>query len=420
MLEKIKSKLSNSRKSFIFKIIRTVAKISVGFFLLLLSQTSNAATQSLTALTLADVLDATLSKQQSTTVENTFFNKRENETSWLASSPKLGLNYLKSDQDQGTDEFEVSLNLPFKSSLQAQIDNDLIKSNKALKLLSSINQQLYFSGQIRTQLWQIKIAQSQASNIEKKLSFLARLEKQYSQLVNSNQSTKYPLLLIQQEILDAKIIRLDHHEKLNALMAQYYALTGLRFLPQDIIEKTFTTDTVSMTNHPQIKTLDQTWFEFERNLQLSSNKSAPWNLSLSAKQLDNNIFNETQIGIGVEVPITFLAVEKQALSNEWQREKSSYDSARSAQLITLQKKFQWLLSQQKALNQKQNLLEQSKALSKAIIRETQLLIDANQIDQSQALRRMLNAFNTKSQLQLNQLFLLKNIAMLRQSAGISL
>jgi len=420
MLEKIKSKLSNSRKSFTFKTIRTVAKISVGFFLLLLSQTSNAATQSLTALTLTGVLDATLSKHQNTTAENVFFNKSENETSWLASSPKLGLNYVKSDQDQGTDEFEVSLNLPFKSSLQAQIDNDLIKSNKALKLLSSINQQLYFSGQIRTQLWQIKIAQSQASNIEKKLSFLARLEKQYSQLVNSNQSTKYPLLLIQQEVLDAKIIRLDHHEKLNALMAQYYALTGLRFLPLDINEKTFTADTVSMTNHPQIKTLDQTWFEFERNLQLSSNKSEPWNLSLSAKQLDNNVFNETQVGIGVEVPITFLAVEKQALSNTWQREKSTYDLARSTQLITLQKKFQWLLSQQKTLNQKQNLLEQSKALSKAIIRETQLLIDANQIDQSQALRRMLNAFNTKSQLQLNQLFLLKNIAMLRQSAGISL
>ena len=78
------------------------------------------------------------------------------------------------------------------------------------------------------------------------------------------------------------------------------------------------------------------------------------------------------------------------------------------------------MSQQDSLTQKQTLLEQSKNLSKAIIRETQLLLDAHQIEQGQALRRMLNAFNTKSQLNLNQLFLLKNIAMLRQSAGISL
>jgi len=424
MLEKLKAKLSchskNKSKLFSFKTSSSKTHTFTGLLFLLVSQVTNAATQSVTSITLSDVLDATLSTHKNKNASSAIFTKNKQATTWLASSPTLGVNYLKSDQTQGTDELELSLNLPFKSALQTEIDDDLIHSSKTLQLLFTLNQSLYFSGLIRTQLWDIKIAKTKMSNIEKKLTFLARLEKQYQQLAQSSQITKYPLLLIQQEVLDAKIALLEHDESLSSLMQQYQLLTGLGYLPQNIEEEDLITEKLLMTAHPKIKKLDQEWFEFERNLQLSTNKSEPWNLSLSAKRLDNSNLNETQVGIGIEVPITFLSIEKQSLSNEWQREKNNYDLARSTQLITLQQQFQWLLSQQKSLAQKQSLLEQSKSLSKAIIHETQLLIDANQIEQGQALRRMLNAFNTKSQLSLNQLFLLENIAMLRQSAGISL
>ncbi|MBL4765778.1 MAG: hypothetical protein JKX67_10990 [Colwellia sp.] len=420
MLEKLKSKLSrhskNKGKHFHFKATSPLT----GFLFLLLSQVTNATSQSLASITLSDVLDATLSTQKSKNINRTPFTKNNQTITWLASSPKLGVNYFKSDQGQGTDELEVSLSLPFKSTLQTQVDDDLIRSNKTLQSLFSLNQKLFFSGLIRTQLWNIKIATTQASNIDRKLSFLARLEKQYQQLVKSSEVTKYSLLLIQQEVLDAQIARLSHNENLNGLMLQYQLLTGLNYLPLYIFEEKIITDKLLMTAHPQIQKLDQEWFEFERNLQLSTNKSEPWSLSFSAKRLDNNTLNETQVGVGIEVPLTFFAIEKQSLSNKWQQEKNNYDLARSAQLMALQQRFQGLLSQQSSLTQKQTLLEQSKHLSKAIISETQLLLDAHQIERGQALRRMLNAFNTKSQLNLNQLFLLKNIVMLRQSAGISL
>lgn len=416
MQEKRKSKFEDCNNIFSLKVMSLLTCL----LLSLISQIAISKSQSLKSLTLSDILDATISTQESISTKSKVFTQDKNETTWLASSPTLGLNYFKSDQTQGTDELEVSVNLPFKSALQTQIDDKLVHLDKTLHSLFLLNQKLYFSGLIREQLWDIKIVQTLAGSTEKKLSFLARLEKQYQQLFQSAEITNYPLLLIQQEILNTKIDLLNHNTDLTNLMQQYQLLTGLSYLPKHIDEDNVSLKNMTMTAHPQIQKIDQEWIEFEQTMQLSSQKSEPWNLSLRAKKLDNNTLNETQLGVGIEVPITFLTVNKQSLSNEWQREKHNYDVMRTSQLIALQQQFQWLLSQQKALTNKQHLLEQSKTLSKAIITETQLLIDANQIEQGQAIKRMIKAFSTKTQLSLNQLFLFKNIAMLRQSAGISL
>jgi outer membrane protein TolC len=389
--------------------------LSISFFSITNAQT-------LSSLTLADALDAAIAQQHKMVIQqqtNDF--KLNKSSSWLASSPSIAMSYLKSDLQQGTDELEMSLNLPIKSSLQSNIDQSLVDSNKTLSRLFTSNLRLQLSAVLREQLWNIEIAQIKRETLQQKVQFLKQLEQQYQQLFQSTLVTKYPLLLIKQETLTTKIELLSSQQALNTYLLQYESLTGLTTLPRNINEQLDEINiSVLLAQHPLLMKLDQTWIEQQQRLKLASNKAQPWNLSLTAKNLNNSIYQETQLGISAEVALTIFDTETQSLNNEWLEARGQYDLEKTRLYIELEQNLQSILNQQNTLTQKQALLEQSKTLSKEIIKETQLLINANQIDQNQAIRRMLAAFNTKAQYKLNQLLLRQNTAMLKQAAGISL
>ncbi len=371
-------------------------------------------------LTLADVLKATLANN--TITQNTTTSSANN-TSWLASNPKLALSYLQSSLTTGTDEAEISLSLPIKSSQQRKIDKQLIQAKQVTQSLLVTNQKLQYSGLIREQVWAVKIAEKQLETLQQKLVFLQKLEQQYQTLFNNSAATKYPLLLIQQEKITTKIAQLEQQQQLNSLHNQYHALTGLTKLPKRISEVKLADNfqlNALLTTHPLIKNLEQQWFEHQQRLLLADNNSEAWSLSLTAKSLNNTIVDEQQLGIAAEMPLNFFNIKNQVVSNEWAQAQGDYLLTRSLLLINLKNELQTLLSQQVFLEKKQQLLTQAKAISKDIISETQLLVAADQIEQGQAIRRMLNAFNTKAEFSLNQLLLLKNNAMLRQAAGLSL
>ncbi len=375
-------------------------------------------------LTLAEVLKAALANNTiNNTITNNTATSSANNTSWLASNPKLALSYLQSDLTTGTDEAEISLSLPIKSSQQRQIDKQLVQAKQVTQSLLADNQKLQFSGLIREQVWAVKIAENQLETLQQKLVFLQKLEQQYQTLFNNSAATKYPLLLIQQERITTKIAQLEQQQQLNSLHNQYHALTGLTKLPNNIIEAkladNFQLNTL-LTTHPLVKNLEQQWFEHQQRLLLADNNSEAWNLSLTAKSLNNPLVDEQQLGIAAEMPLTFFNINNQVVSNEWAQAQGDYLLTRSLLLVNLKNELQTLLSQQLFLEKKQQLLTQAKAISKDIISETQLLVAADQIEQGQAIRRMLNAFNTKAEFSLNQLLLLKNNAMLRQAAGLSL
>ncbi len=387
---------------------------------------------SIKSLKLSDVLDAAIvqqelyQKMQNNNLTNMSSSKTftlNKSSTWLASSPSVAVNYLKSDRQQGTDELEMAINLPIKSPFQARIDDALVTSSQRFNHLFSSNLRLQLSGLIREHVWRIEIAQMQLDTLQQKNDFLEKLQQQYQQLFQSAVVTQYPLLLIQQEMLDSEIEQLSLKQQIKTTLAQYQAVTGLSVLPANLHEQ-FAMENVNITEliaqHPLLEKLQHSWFEQLQRLKLASNKAEPWNISLTAKNLDNSNYQETQIGIGAEVALTLFDTEGQGLTNEWREAKGNYDLARSQLYIELKQNLQKVLNQQYTLVQKQQLLAKSKTLSKAIIKETQLLINANQIDQSQAIRRMLAAFNTKTQFQLNQLLLQKNTAMLKQASGISL
>lgn len=344
-------------------------------------------------------------------------------STWLASSPILGVGHLKSDLKQGTDETEISISLPMKSWLQSDIDEKLYASSYKTQTLLTDNKRLALSGLIREQLWRIKLAEHNDSLLKQKFIFLTELEKQYQQLFQSASISQYPLLLIKKEKLDAQIEQVEVEQTIAQLHQQYKLLTGFTALPKDIKEPFLDNDMPLgqlLTNHPEIKKLDQDWFEKKQQLTLASNQNQPWNLSLNAKNSKTTHLKETQIGVFAEVPLTIFDVKSQSSNSEWLMAKGNYDLSRENRLISLRDTYLSLRSDQKTLLKKNVLLMQARSISKQIIVETQLLIEANQIDQDTAIRRMLTAFNTKSTLTTNKLLLLKNSALLKQAAGISL
>lgn len=399
---------SNSLRHNLLKVVLIISTLSL----------SSAFAQS---LTLSDVLAAALATSNSDINTGKSINKYS--SSWLASSPKIGMSYLKSNEALGTDEAEVNLTLPFKSLLQSSLDEKLLNANQATKQLMLSNKALIFSGLIRQQVWGIKIARNRADNLQNKLAFLSELEQQYQQLLLSSTVTNYPLLLIKQEVLTTKIELLESNGKSTELLEQYQRLTKLNSLPSNINEELLdTTENYSslLINHPAINTLNHDWAEQKIQLALANNQSEAWTLSLTAKNVESQAFSEQQIGLAAEVPLTIFNIEKQSLSNEWLQGETRYQLSRTRLLLELATIFQSLKNRHQLLTKKQQLLVQNKKISKTIIKETQLLIEAQQIEQDQALRRILNAFNNQATFKLNQLLLLKNNAMLRQAAGISL
>jgi hypothetical protein len=375
------------------------------------------------SITLTDVLAATVEKENK---KNRQHLASKQTLSWLVSSPTIGISHLKTDLERGNDESEVSLNFMMKSSGQKALDIQLNNASLESQKLFINHKKLLLSGLIREQVWELKLAEFEVNNLSKKLGFLDRLENQYQQLFTSSVSTKYSLLLIRKEKITSEIKKLEYRQRAKQVLNQYQQLTGLRILPININENNDFLKNESLTidklilAHPQIKQLKQQWLEHKLRMKLATNTNAPWQLSLSAKQLSNPVFDETQLGVSAEIPLTFINIKNQALNSEWLTARNNYDSTKQTLFFSLKNQFQALQSQQQTLSQKQALLEEGQSISQAIIKETQLLIDADQIDQEQAIRRMLTAFSSQYQLTLNQLLLFKNTAMLRQAAGISL
>jgi hypothetical protein len=165
------------------------------------------------SITLSDVLNATIEKTNKAHSQR--FSADKKYYSWLAASPTLAISHLSSDLNSGTDENEVKVNLAIKSSLQRTIDQQLKTSSQASQTLLQSNQKLLFSGVIREQVWQIKLAQYQVENLTKKITFLSRLEQQYQQLFKSSATNQYPLLLIKKEKLTSEIAQLEQSEYVN-------------------------------------------------------------------------------------------------------------------------------------------------------------------------------------------------------------
>ena len=151
-----------------------------------------------------------------------------------------------------------------------------------------------------------------------------------------------------------------------------------------------------------------------------SNQSTPWNVSLTAKSIDSDLFAEDQYGIGIEIPLSFVKVATQTHNSEWRMESQNFDIARDEMRLSLQRRWDVLFGESKLLQRKNALLNKSGALSQRIAKQSSDLKAFNELGEEAILRLMIAAIDSQVAISVNEALIQQNNAMLRQAAGISL
>ena len=379
-----------------------------------------------TQSTLTDALDAAIKKG--------LFQARPGKTSsqgayrWLAASPSISVNYIDSREQLGSNETELSLNLPLKSLHQHQADKRLRALTDSGQEQATVLQALYYSGLIRKAIWSYRIAQLKHQGGKEKLRLLDHLEKRQTELLKVNAIPRYGLLMVQKEITSTQLETLQAKQEASRWLASYRQTTGLSLLPVSVFETKPSLDmsldmnpgTALLEHHPALQALDTQWRQHQTMQQLSSSQAEPWALAVSAKEINSAGFTETQLGVGVQLPLTFFKRNAQSHRSEHINAQISYQQQRSELFLALLDEWQQRIQASKSLQQQQTLLAENVSLAKGINVQIQSLSVRNELNPEIIIRRTLDAIDSQAAFSLNQILIHQNRAMLRQAAGVPL
>ena len=374
--------------------------------------------QSIRELTLNDVLNVALQQVSATTQGGAAQGYQS--SAWLAALPSVSFSYIDSNKQDGSNEAQVSLNLPIKSGVQRRADKQLKRLSTAHELVSKQHERLYFSGLIREAAWSYKVAEVKRNSAGRKLKLLNKLVEQYQQLLAANAVSEYSLLLIEKELMVVQIEQQGHQQQLKRWLQQFQIVTGLGSIPAIITEPQVNPQDYVLAQHPQLQLLELAWSQKQQALMASSNQATPWNVSLVAKNIDSAEFEEDQYGIEIEIPLSFINAPSQSHNSEWRLERRNFTMAMDELRQQLQHSWDLLAGESVLLQRKNILLARSGELSARITRRASELEAANELDQELILRQMIETIDAKASIAINQILIEQNNAMRRQAAGIPL
>ena len=373
--------------------------------------------QSISELTLQDALAAALS---SYAVSEEGRSPPYQASSWLAGLPSLSLSYLGSDERYGTDETELSVNLPVKSGRRRSADQKLNTLDTELDQVNLRQRELFYSGLIREAVWSYRLADARRQSAADKRQLLLELEGRQRELVAASAASEYSLLLLQMELVEVETVQQDYLQGARLWLERYSQITGLGTLPVELREAAVVDGRFQPGQHSQLQGLELARRQRLQLLHANSAKAADWNLSVTAKNLETAGYDEQQYGLGVEIPLSVFSVARQSDNSEWRAAERDYLLARDQLLKELGGSWDQLLIERETLQQKQSLLGRSSQLAGRIADQLAQLQASNEIAQEIVLRRMMDAIDTRAEMAINQVLIDQNNAMLRQAAGINL
>lgn len=371
------------------------------------------------SLSLHDVLDAALEIQSSNTVTS-FSIKDDGSVTWIDGNPSISLMRLESQQELGTTESEFSLNLPIKSSYLRRIEKNLAGNISNLQQIAQQQYTLYLSGLIREILWEIELQKASGKLLDQKYQLLSALASKYKNMAESQAIPLYLSLIIQNEINELALSSMENKQNLKSLRAQYFRLTGLHMSPEDITEQMIAVDQLDINLHVNLKALDAVFENTQQNLYSSGKESQPWNVQVTSRRVSTPDFSETQLGIGMEVPLIMGNNLSMAQQNEHLKITTEHAISRTKLLTQLNETQQKLLHGYKFLLQKQNLLDNGLPTLNALSEAMQDLREVNGPNQEFYIRTLLSSIDSAKHVELNQLHIQRHIALIRQAAGIPL
>tara|TARA_R110002110_G_scaffold66978_1_gene182984 strand:+ start:71599 stop:72780 length:1182 start_codon:yes stop_codon:yes gene_type:complete len=341
-------------------------------------------------------------------------------SAWLAGLPSVGLTYLDSQEKFGTDETELSINLPIKSFATRRADNAMQQLALELDALNEEQRKLYFSGLLRDAAWAYRLADAKRRFVQKKRNVLQQLMEQQAALVEANAASSYTLLTLQKELVDTQLQEQSLLARARQSLNRFRALTGLGEIPANLAEGDGSSVEFQPENHPHLRALSAYRSQQEQLLAADRASSGDWDLSVVGKNIETAGFEEEQIGVSVELPLAF--VDMDSHSNRAQYRQIQREYAMASEQLQQQLLTEWerVRIEYENLQARQRLLDQSADLTKRIADQVETLWNSRSIAPEIALRRLLDARDARSEQQLNMLQLQYTIAMLRQAAGESL
>jgi hypothetical protein len=372
-------------------------------------------------ISLTDALQAAMEKHYHSESKKQIDSAANSEnSSWLANNPSLSFSLLQSQENLGSDEAEIKLNLPFKTIQQRELEQQLIQGQNKSNTYTTTKVALYFSMLIRETLGAYQVDDLLLKKAVHKLSVLNKLEQKFQQRYDSNTVSLYPLLSIKKERLDAEIEKLKSQNKTQNMLERYSELTGLTMLPNKLIEAPYIIDQQAIEKHPSILSLDAAWQQQKKLLKVTDPTLAPWHLSITAKKVDSADFVDNQIGLAVDVPLSFNSNSSQGTHTSYFNALKEYQLARDQTALTIELELKSALSDLQLLQKQQALLAESLEISRQIKQLTESMSSSNALQHDVLLRRMLEAIDIQSNYALNQLKIQQLNSTLRQIAGIPL
>ena len=340
-------------------------------------------------------------------------------SSWLTGMPTVQFSMLHSNRDLGADEYELSLNLPFKSRQRKLLDKELKEVTDLFKPILASEKALFVSGLIREVLWEYKIALKKSEIEQTKLEWLKQQQSLLSKLVQSGQSN-LDLLFVESQILQSQLLVLEFNQQADMRLKQFQNMTGETKISGNFNENIITNEQDLLLKHPSVQYLQLIIQQSTINYELSGKASNPFNVSIKAVDTNAADASDSQYGVAFEMPIGMNKNRSQADRSSWLQDQNNF----SNQLVIFERKFSTefskLVGEHQLLTKKQTLLEQQSKKTKQIFKQLEQLRNNNELSQGLYFQRMIELIATIHQPQLNQLYINQNQSRQNQLAGVSL
>lgn len=347
-------------------------------------------------------------------------------SSWLNGLPSISLSHLGSLDNGNSYEQELSLNLPIKFPALHSSDKQIKQLTQGIQVQQVALQGLYLSGLLRQSLWEHRLAAVKLAQLDRKTQLLDKLHNQQKQLTDAGELPIAHILLLERELVDIALERVDLNQQQAEALALYQQLTGQEQIPQDIAETARPLSANNQSNdmlaqHPLWQLLS---LQKQQQLLIIQSQQAgnndPWTVSLTAKNTADNQVDDQQLGIAVSVPLTLGSALSQTELSQWQQANTEHTLNLDRTYIELKTQLKKLEQQQQNLLDQQTLLTQALHLSRTITEELAKVKDQNQVSYEVWLRRYMDALDTESRLALNQVAQQQLHSQQLQALGISL
>ena len=338
-------------------------------------------------------------------------------SSWLSGVPTLSASYIDSQEPLGTDEAEVSLNLPIKSAARRRLDGELeAQANDYAEAAAAYRRWLY-AGQVREAAWAHRLAALDLAAARERRSLLAELNGRLARLADSGAIPRYTALITARSLVDAELAVDEAERALSREETLFQALTGLSSLPGDLAEAGPLPAAPDWQRHPALRRLEAARAQETTQLSLSAPATASWNLSLIAREFEGPQLTEDQYGLAVEMPLNFLGTQSSSNRSQQGAARRDYLIARDQLWLSLRREWDTLRAEARHLDRRRELLGEAAVLADRIEAQVTALEASNEIEAELRLQRLLDVLDTRAALARTDALIGRNAERLRQAAG---